>query len=114
MADPAFDIVASAVGASPTSSGSTITFQYPAGRAAASYVGGGLAALSVRANQAVYSESDFRVAYGPTNITVTLGALVPPIAANAAVTLQAALRDTSTEPAVAGYPISDSPSRDGI
>lgn len=114
MADPAFDVILSAVGASATGSGSTITFQYPAGRAAASYTGGGLSSLGVRSNQTVYSESAFAVTFGPTNITVTLGAPVPSLPANTQVYLQVALKDTSTEPAVNGYPLPDSPSRDGI
>lgn len=114
MADPAFDIIASATGTSPTSSGSTVTFQYPARRAAAHYFSAGLATLGVRANQAVYNEDSFAVSYGPSNITVTLGPLVGAIAPNTPVYLQAALRDMSLEPAVAGYPLPELPSRDGV
>lgn len=113
MADPALDIVFAGSGSTPTSAGSTITFPYPPGRAAASY-GGGLSKLGVRANQAVYDESAFAVAYGPTNLTVTLGAPIPALPANTQVYLQVTPRETSMEPAVAGYSLPDSPSRDGI
>lgn len=113
MADPVLDIVYAGSGSTPTVPGSQITFQYPAGRAAASY-GGGLSKLGVRATQTVYDESAFAVTYGPSNMTVTLGALVPALPANTQVSLQVAPRETSMEPAVAGYTLPDSPSRDGI
>ncbi len=113
MADPVLDIVYAGSGSTPTVPGSTITFQYPAGRAAASY-GGGVSKLGVRAFQTVYDESAFFVTYGPTNMTVTLGALVPALPINTQVYLQVAPRETSMEPTVAGYPIPDLSLRDGI
>lgn len=116
MADPAFDIVTAGSGATATTAGgaNTITFQYPAARASASYAGQGPALLGVRNSQAVYTEiADFSIAYGST-IVVTLGATVPPIAANSAVTLQLPLRDTSGEPTVYGTALPSALERAGL
>ena len=109
MADPVFDIIAAATGASATGSGSTITFLYPTSRSKSAYVGQWPAYLGVRALQGIYTQdTDFSVAYGDTSITVTLGATVPAIAANTPVFLQLPLSDTSGYPVVYGTALPDS------
>lgn len=103
MADPTLDILLSASGNTPVTAGSTLTFQYPDGRARGVYMdSGGPAILGVRSSQALYTqEVDFTLVFGDSSVVVTYRGVVP-IAANTPVSLQLPLRDTSGYPNDAG------------
>lgn len=97
--EAAFDIVYTSTdsGVSPVSTGGTLTFQYPANRSVASYLGGGPTLLNVRGLQGNYIQDyNFTVVLNPTNIVVTwLGAT--PIPVGAPVGLQIPVVDTSDQ-----------------
>lgn len=103
MSDPTLDVITASSGPSPITAGGTITFQYPDGRARATYIGDGAGrpVLGVRSSQATYQpDIDFTVALNATNIVVTYLA-ASPIAANVPVSLQLSVRDTSGSPVAA-------------
>lgn len=98
-ADGKFDILNAGSGQSPVAAGGTITFQYLPMRASACYGPKAPAILTVRAMQGVYLQDQgfFTIVYGPTSIVVTwLGSTTIP--ANANVSIQLPLRDTSGDP----------------
>lgn len=98
MSDPTLDILNASSGAVPVAAGGTITFQYPDGRARATYLAAANAVLGVRSSQALYRQDlDFTYVLGPTSVVVTyLGTI--PIAANVTVSLQLTIFDTSGSP----------------
>lgn len=107
MADPALDIVSGATGVSPVRAGDTITFQYPAGRAFASYAGMGPARLGIRSMQAQFvQEVDFRLEHSSSGITVTYTG-TSPIPTNTPVSLELPIRDTSGVPEIYGQVVPD-------
>lgn len=103
--DPPFDILYSAIDGASLTSGGTITFQYPAGRAAVCYDGMWPAQMFIPEMQGMYTQdTDFTITYGPTNIVVTyLAATTVP--AKSTMHLQLPVRDTSGLPTVYGTPV---------
>lgn len=105
--DPFFDVVQATVGSTPLATGGTITFQYPAARAPASYLGASLEtpALFVRAMQALLvAETDFTLAFGATSVTLTYlsGTTIP---AGSILSLQLPVTNTSGQDHVRGHAI---------
>ena len=95
-----FDLISGSSGAIPVAAGGTMTFQYLPQRARVCYMCEDPSLLTVRALQGIYTQDQpgaYTISYNPTNIVVTwLGASTIP--ANANVSLQLPLRDTSGAP----------------